>query len=67
MALVKKCAAALMAASVPAILRRIATGGHAPVQYRALSARNLYVWYAAFGMKPGDTLYLSSEQSVEIC
>jgi predicted metalloendopeptidase len=31
----------------------IATNGHAPDQYRALTVRNLDAWYAAFGVKPG--------------
>ena len=45
---------------------RIATDGHAPGQYRALTVRNLEPWYAAFGVKPGDKLYLAPEQRVKV-
>ena len=38
--------------------QRLITDGHAPGQYRALTVRNLDVWYAAFGVKPGQALYL---------
>ncbi len=36
----------------------IITDGHAPDQYRALTVRNLDAWYPAFGVKPGQALYL---------
>ena len=36
--------------------------GHAPDQYRASTVRNLDDWYAAFGVKPGDALYLPPEK-----
>ncbi|MBO9517443.1 MAG: M13 family metallopeptidase [Porphyrobacter sp.] len=49
-----------------ALRQRIATDGHAPGQYRALTVRNLDAWYDAFGVKPGDKLYLSPEQRVRI-
>lgn len=44
----------------------IATNGHAPDQYRALTVRNLDAWYAAFGVKPGDKLYLPPEKRAKI-
>lgn len=44
----------------------IATNGHAPGQYRALTVRNLDAWYAAFGVKPGDKLYLPPEKRAKI-
>jgi putative endopeptidase len=44
----------------------IATNGHAPGQYRALTVRNLDAWYAAFGVKPGDALYLPPEKRAKI-
>jgi predicted metalloendopeptidase len=50
----------------PALRRQIITDGHAPAPYRALTVRNLDAWYAAFGVKPGDKLYLSPEQRVRI-
>lgn len=39
---------------------------HAPAQYRALTVRNMDSWYTAFGVKPGDTLYLAPDQRVHI-
>ncbi len=38
--------------------QRLITDGHAPGQYRALTVRNIDAWYAAFGVKPGQALYL---------
>ena len=46
--------------------KRIATDGHAPGGTRALTVRNLDAWYDAFGVKPGDALYLPPEQRVTI-
>ena len=46
--------------------RRIATDGHAPGQYRALTVRNIDAWYEAFDVQPGDELYLAPEQRVKI-
>jgi endothelin-converting enzyme/putative endopeptidase len=40
--------------------------GHSPGQYRALTVRNLDGWYAAFGVKPGDSLYLAPADRVHI-
>jgi predicted metalloendopeptidase len=49
------------------ILRqRIATDGHAPAMFRALTVRNLDAWYPAFDVKPGQKLYLSPDQRVKI-
>ena len=49
-----------------ALRQRIATDGHAPGQYRALTVRNLDAWYKAFDVKPGDKLYLAPDQRVKI-
>ncbi|QSB43837.1 M13 family metallopeptidase [Tsuneonella flava] len=49
-----------------AMRQRIATDGHAPGQYRALTVRNLEAWYKAFDIKPGDKLYLSPEKRVTV-
>ena len=49
-----------------ALRGRIATDGHAPGQYRALTVRNLDPWYAAFDIKPGDKLYLAPEKRVKV-
>ena len=40
---------------------------HSPAMYRVNGVvRNFDPWYAAFGVKPGDRLYLSPEQRVHI-
>jgi predicted metalloendopeptidase len=49
-----------------ALRQRIATGVHAPGQFRALAVRNLDPWYSAFKVQPGQKLYLSPEQRVRI-
>ena len=49
-----------------ALRQRIATDGHAPGQFRALTVRNLDAWYDAFGVKPGDKLYLEPDKRVRI-
>jgi len=49
-----------------ALRQRIATGGHAPGQYRALTVRNLDAWYNAFDVQPGDRLYLAPEARVKV-
>ncbi|MGC1269833.1 MAG: M13 family metallopeptidase, partial [Croceibacterium sp.] len=49
-----------------ALRGRIATDGHAPGQYRALTVRNLDAWYDAFGVKEGDALFLKPEDRVKI-
>jgi len=49
-----------------ALRARIATDGHAPGQYRALTVRNMDAWYDAFDVKPGDKLYLAPEKRVRV-
>ena len=49
-----------------AMRQRIATDGHAPAQYRALTVRNMQAWYDAFGVKDGDKLYLAPDQRVKV-
>jgi len=49
-----------------ALRGRIATDGHAPAQYRALTVRNIDAWYRAFDVQPGDKLYLAPEHRVRI-
>ncbi|HSQ95019.1 MAG TPA: M13 family metallopeptidase [Croceibacterium sp.] len=46
--------------------QQIATDGHAPDEYRALTVRNQDPWYAAFGIKPGDKLYLAPNKRVKV-
>ena len=49
-----------------ALRNRILTDGHAPSQYRALTVRNIDSWYQAFGVKPGDSLYLAPADRVRV-
>jgi predicted metalloendopeptidase len=49
-----------------ALRARIATDGHSPGQWRALTVRNLDPWYAAFNVKPGEKLYLAPEKRVKV-
>jgi putative endopeptidase len=49
-----------------ALRQQVATDGHAPGQYRALTVRNLDGWYEAFNVQPGAALYLAPEQRVRV-
>jgi predicted metalloendopeptidase len=49
-----------------ALRKRIATDGHAPGQYRALTVRNQDPWYKAFNVQPGDKLYLAPDKRVKV-
>ncbi len=46
--------------------QRLATDGHAPAHYRALTVRNLDVWYPAFDVKATDPLYLAPAARVRV-
>jgi putative endopeptidase len=50
----------------PALRQRIVTDGHAPDEYRADTVRNLDAWYAAFGVKAGQKLYLAPADRVRV-
>jgi putative endopeptidase len=49
-----------------ALRRQVLTDPHAPSEYRTDTVRNINAWYAAFGVKEGDKLYLTPEQRVKI-
>lgn len=49
-----------------ALRQRIATDGHAPGMYRALTVRNLDPWYQAFNVQEDQRLYLAPEQRVRV-
>ncbi|MDB4873798.1 MAG: Metallopeptidase [Gemmatimonadetes bacterium] len=50
----------------PALRRSLLTNAHSPAPWRAVTVRNLDAWYAAFGVKPGETLYLAPGDRVRI-
>jgi putative endopeptidase len=50
----------------PALRRQVLTNGHAPAEYRADTVRNFDPWYGAFGVKPGQALYLAPADRVKI-
>jgi putative endopeptidase len=45
---------------------QIMTNGHSPGRYRAATVRNLDAWYDAFGVRPGQRMYLTPAERVEI-
>ncbi|MEZ5970561.1 MAG: M13 family metallopeptidase [Hyphomonadaceae bacterium] len=49
-----------------ALRGRIATDGHAPGMFRALTVRNLDAWYTAFNVQPGQALYLAPDERVHV-
>ncbi len=50
-----------------ALLRQmIVTDGHAPAEYRADAVRNIDAWYDAFGVGPGQALYLPPADRVRL-
>jgi putative endopeptidase len=46
--------------------RQILTDGHAPAPYRADTVRNLDAWYEAFGVLPGEALFLAPAGRVQV-
>jgi putative endopeptidase len=50
-----------------AMRQYVVTDTHSPAQFRVDGAvRNIDAWYDAFGVKPGDALYIAPEQRVRI-
>ena len=49
-----------------ALRARVATDGHAPGPWRVLTVRNIDAWYPAFGVKPGDKLYLPPGKRITV-
>jgi predicted metalloendopeptidase len=46
--------------------QRIATDGHSPGNFRALTVRNIDAWYPAFNVQAGQKLYLAPDKRVKI-
>jgi predicted metalloendopeptidase len=49
-----------------ALRRQVKTDTHPPGEYRSDSVRNVEAWYKAFGITPGDKLYLKPEDRARI-
>jgi endothelin-converting enzyme/putative endopeptidase len=49
-----------------ALRQQVLTDPHAPAKYRAVTVRNIDAWYAAFGVQPGDKLYLPPSDRVRL-
>ena len=49
-----------------ALRRQIKTDSHAPGAYRSDTVRNVEAWYKAYGIVPGDKLYLKPEDRARI-
>ena len=50
-----------------ALRQQLVNGPHSPGQIRAFAPlRNIDAWYEAFGVKPGDKLYVKPEERVRI-
>ncbi|MGI4877711.1 MAG: M13 family metallopeptidase, partial [Janthinobacterium lividum] len=47
-------------------LAQLTSNPHSPAEERVAEVRNLDEWYAAFGVKPGDKLYLAPADRVHI-
>jgi putative endopeptidase len=50
----------------PALRQQVISGVHSPSRFRTSSVRNHDGWYEAFGVQPGQALYLPPEQRVRI-
>jgi putative endopeptidase len=49
------------------VRKQVASDPHSPRAFRAIGpTRNIDAWYAAFGVKPGETYYLPADQRVRI-
>jgi putative endopeptidase len=49
-----------------ALRLRLATDPHTPEQWRINDVRNVDAWYAAFGVKPGQTLFIAPAERIRI-
>ncbi|HYM75489.1 MAG TPA: M13 family metallopeptidase [Candidatus Dormibacteraeota bacterium] len=49
-----------------ALRQQVLTDEHSPGEYRSYTVRNIDPWYAAFGVKAGEKLYLGPQERVRI-
>jgi putative endopeptidase len=49
-----------------ALLAQITTNEHTPGHFRPTVVRNLDAWYEAFGVKPGQALYLAPADRIKV-
>jgi putative endopeptidase len=49
-----------------ALRQQVLTDPHSPSEYRTDTVRNVDSWYEAFGVKPGEKLYLDQPDRVRI-
>jgi putative endopeptidase len=49
-----------------ALRQKVMTDIHSPEEFAVDTVRNLDAWYAAFGVKPGDKLYLPPPDRIRI-
>lgn len=49
-----------------ALRQQVIQDSHAPAEYRANGVRNQDAWYEAFGVKPGQKLYLAPADRVKV-
>ena len=50
----------------PSLRRQVLGDSHSPGAYRVATVRNLDAWYDAFGVKPGQALYLPPAERVRV-
>jgi putative endopeptidase len=50
----------------PIVLQILSGDPHTPSEFRPNTVRNMDAWYEAFGVKPGDKLYLAPEKRVKL-
>ncbi|GAA0315662.1 M13 family metallopeptidase [Sphingomonas oligophenolica] len=50
----------------PALRSQLLTDPHSPGAFRTAEVRNIDAWYAAFGAKPGDAMYLAPADRVRV-
>jgi putative endopeptidase len=49
-----------------ALRKKVMTNAHSPWQYRTYTVRNVDAWYQTFHVKPGEKLYLTPTERVQI-